>query len=146
EDQPERAAVIGGRIRAIKYANDLLNQTSTHTVLLQTLLLHEFVPYGEARFHPEGPDVELSPDTARHLALLFHELVTNAAKYGSLSNPRGRVLISWKHIDGLVTLEWAEKDGPVVRPPEKHGFGSRIVTQSLKPVGGSITPIFAPDG
>jgi two-component sensor histidine kinase len=146
EDQPERASVASGRIRAVKYANDLLSQTSTHTVLLKTLLLHEFVPYGEGRFHAEGPDIELPPDTARHLALVVHELVTNAAKHGALSNPGGRVLLSWKNMGGLVSLEWREEGGPVVSPLKKHGFGSRIVTQSLKSVSGSITPDFAPEG
>jgi two-component sensor histidine kinase len=145
-DHPELANLASGRIRAVKYANDLLNQTSTHTLLLKSLLVHEFAPYGEGRFHAEGPDVELVPDTARHLALVFHELVTNAAKHGALSKPSGRVLLSWKNTDGTVTLEWREEGGPVVRPPEKHGFGSRIVTQSLKSVSGSITPTFAPGG
>jgi two-component sensor histidine kinase len=120
EDEPERASIISGRIRAVKYANDLLNQTPAHTVLLKTLLLHEFVPYGEARFHAEGPEVELPPDTARHLALVFHELVTNAAKHGALSNPAGRVLLSWKKADRAVRLEWRVEGGPVVRPPSGH--------------------------
>ena len=146
EDEPELANIISGRIRTVKYANDLLNHTTTHTVLLKTLLLHEFLPYGEARFHAEGVEVELSPDAARHLALVFHELVTNAAKYGALSKPDGRVLISWKELDGVIKLEWREEGGPLVTPPEKHGFGSRIVTQSLRSVSGSITPTFAPEG
>jgi two-component sensor histidine kinase/branched-subunit amino acid transport protein len=146
EDQPERAAVISGRIRAIKYANDLLTQAPTHTVLLKSLLLHEFVPYDDARFRTDGPDIELPPDTARHLALVFHELVTNAAKYGALSKSGGRVLISWKHLDGVVSLEWSEEGGAVVSPPRKSGFGSKIVTQSLKALSGSITPTFAPGG
>jgi two-component sensor histidine kinase len=130
----------------VKFANDLLNHTSTHTVLLKTLLLHEFLPYGEARFHTEGPEVELPPDTARHLALVFHELVTNAAKHGALSQSGGRVLISWKKTEGTVRLEWREEGGPAVGPPKVHGFGSRIVTQSLKSLSGSITPTFAPGG
>ncbi len=146
EDEPERASVISGRIRAVKFANDLLNQASAHTVFLKTLLLHEFVPYGEAHFHAEGPEVELPPDTARHLALVFHELVTNAAKHGALSKPGGRVLISWKKVEGVVRLEWKEEGGPVVSPPKAHGFGSRIVTQSLKSVSGSIIRTFAPEG
>jgi two-component sensor histidine kinase len=146
EDQPERANIISGRIRAVKFANDLLSQTDTHTILLKTLLLHEFFPYGEARFQAQGADVELAPDNARHLALVFHELVTNAAKYGALSNPRGRVLISWKKTDAEVSLEWREEGGPPVVPPVVHGFGSRIVTQSLRSVSGSIVPTFAPEG
>ena len=77
---------------------------------------------------------------------MFHELVTNAAKYGALSKSAGRVLIAWNNEDGLVRLEWREEGGPVVNPPKKHGFGSRIVTQSLKSVSGSICPLFAPEG
>jgi two-component sensor histidine kinase len=146
EDQPERANIASGRIRAVKYANDLVNETSTHTVLLKTLLLHEFTPYEESRLHAEGPDVELSSDVARHLVLVFHELVTNAVKYGALSKLGGRVLISWKAVDGVVRLEWREEGGPLVKPPQKHGFGSRLVTQSLKSISGSITPTFAPRG
>jgi two-component sensor histidine kinase len=145
EDQPERANVASGRIRAVKYANDLLTQTSV-ALPIQTLLLQEFSAYGEARFHANGADVQLSPDTARHLALAFHELVTNAAKYGALSNPDGRVLISWQKVDGVVRLEWTEDGGPVVSPPTKYGFGSKIVAQSLKSLSGSITPTFAPEG
>lgn len=146
EDDPDRANIISGRIRAVKSANDLLNHTTTHTVLLKTLLMHEFLPYGEAHFHAEGPDIELSADTARHLALVFHELVTNAAKYGALSKSGGRVLVAWNNEDGVVRLEWREEGGPVVSPPKKHGFGSMIVTQSLKSISGSIGPTFAPEG
>jgi two-component sensor histidine kinase len=146
EDDRDRANLISGRIRAVKFANDLLNHTATHTVLLKTLLLHEFLPYGEAHFDADGPDIELSADTARHLALVFHELVTNAVKYGALSQPGGRVLIAWKNEDGVVRLEWREAGGPLVTSPKKRGFGSRIVTQSLKSVSGSIAPTFAPEG
>ncbi len=146
EDDPDRANIISGRIRAVKFANELLDHTATHTVLLKTLLLHEFTPYGEAHLHAEGSDIELSADTARHLALVFHELVTNAAKYGALSNSVGRVLIAWNNEDRIVRLEWREEGGPVVSPPKKPGFGSRIVTQSLKSVSGSIAPTFAPEG
>jgi two-component sensor histidine kinase len=56
------------------------------------------------------------------------------------------VLISWKHLDGVVSLEWSEEGGAVVSPPRKYGFGSKIVTQSLKALSGSITPTFAPGG
>ncbi len=146
EDDPDRANIICGRIRSVKFANDLLNNTATHTALLKTLLLREFTPYGEALYHTEGPEIELSADAARHLALVFHELVTNAAKHGALSKPGGHVLIAWNLEDGLVRLEWREEGGPLVSPPNKQGFGSRIVTESLKSVSGSIAPTFSPEG
>ncbi|MFL6799806.1 MAG: sensor histidine kinase [Xanthobacteraceae bacterium] len=146
EDQPERASIASGRIRAVKYANDLLTEAVSHAVLLKSLLLHEFVPYGEERFHAHGPDVELAPDAARHLALVFHELVTNAAKHGGLATPQGRVRVSWEIAEGEVKLDWREEGGPVVSAPKGHGFGSRVVTQSLRSMSGSIVPTFAPEG
>jgi two-component sensor histidine kinase len=98
------------------------------------------VAHDETRFHTDGPDTE------RHLALVFHEVVTNASKYGALSKPDGRVLISWKEVEGVIRLEWRQEGGPLVTPPERQGFGSRSITESHKTVSGSITPIFAPEG
>ncbi len=108
--------------------------------------MHEFVAYGEKRFVAEGPDFALSPETARHLALVVHELVTNAVKHGSLATPAGRVLLCWELVEGVVRLEWREEGGPVVSPPKKRGFGSRVVVQSLKALSGSIDPTFTPEG
>ncbi len=146
EDEPERANILSGRIRAVKFANDLLNHNASQTVLLKTLLLHEFIPYGDTRFHVEGSDIELSADAGRRLALVFHELVTNAAKYGALSAPGGRVLIAWTNKDGPVKLDWSEEGGPLVQPPMREGFGSRIVGESLKSLSGSFAPTYAPAG
>jgi two-component sensor histidine kinase len=146
EDEPERADLLSGRICALKFTDELLNKTTTHRMLLQSLLLHEFVPYGEGRFRVDGPDVELSPDTARHLALVFHELVTNAVKHGALSRPEGQVLISWRHMDGVIRLEWREEGGPVPNLPKRYGFGSRIIERSVKSVSGLVASTFARDG
>jgi two-component sensor histidine kinase len=147
EDDQNRANILSGRIRAVKFANDALSHSASHTVLLKTILLQEFMPYGEIRFHADGADIELSGDTARHLTLVFHELVTNAAKYGALSRPGGRVLIAWKNEDPThVTLEWREEGGPQVSGSPKQGFGSYIMTKSLQSLSGSIAPVFAPDG
>jgi two-component sensor histidine kinase len=147
EDEPERADLLSGRIRALKFADDLLNKTTTDRTLLRTLLLHEFAPYGgEGCFRAAGPDVELSPDTARHLALVFHELVTNAVKHGALSRPEGRVLISWSHMEGVIRLEWREEGGPVLTLPKRYGFGSRTIERSVKSVSGLIASTFARDG
>jgi two-component sensor histidine kinase len=146
EHDPSSADVISGRIRAVKFANDIINQSSTHTVLFRTLLVHEFVPYGEGRVEIEGPDIELSADTARHLALVFHELVTNAAKYGALSQSSGRVRVTWQVEGPMVNLQWSEEGGPPVTPPSKTGFGSKVVTQSLRALSGTLAPVFDSDG
>jgi two-component sensor histidine kinase len=146
EDDPARANAIVGRLRSVKYTNDLISHSSAHTVFLRTLLQQEFAAFGENRLFAEGLDIELSPDTARNLALVFHELVTNAAKYGALSRPGGSVYLEWQTDESAVSLRWRERGGPLAAPPAQPGFGSKLVRQCLKSLSGEIVNTFAPDG
>lgn len=91
--RPGQAESILGRIRAVKYANDLLFDQPAHSAILDAVLAYEFAPYGSARFIASGPEVALPPDVARRIVLLVHELVTNAGKHGALSTPEGKVEI-----------------------------------------------------
>ena len=81
-----------------------------------------------------GPAFDIEPDKARHLILLFHELATNAAKYGSLSCPNGQVFVDWQgEDDGTNILStWKEHGGPVVSPPNKRGFGNQLIDTCVK--------------
>ena len=90
--------------------------------------------------------VLLPPKLALVLALLFHELATNAAKYGALSVPSSPVLISWTLVEGRLNLEWRELGGPAVKIPRHHGFGSQLLSRALKQFDGSVELIFDPDG
>ena len=132
------ADAIAGRVHAVSSANDLVNQSNTKTVQLKALLALEFGPNAEARLRTAGPDIEVSPDAARNLGLVFHELVINAMKHGALSAPNGRVVVQWRAEGGTVHLGWKEENGPPVAPPQRQGFGTVIVTQSLKSLGGDI--------
>jgi hypothetical protein len=90
---------------------------------------------GQARI--EGPHVTVAPDVAQAIAVTFHELATNAAKYGALSVPKGSVQVEWsREEDGRVVLRWTEANGPAVKPPTYQGFGTRvmesIITGQLK--------------
>ena len=136
-DDPERANSIFGRIRSIQYANELLTSAKPHSISLKSLLLREFVAYGEDRLEASGPEIYIEPDAARNLILIVHELVTNAAKYGSLSCTSGRVWIDWRRNGEVVTLRWQEKGGPKVDPPGKHGFGSELIVQCVKALYGT---------
>jgi two-component system, chemotaxis family, CheB/CheR fusion protein len=69
-----------------------------------------------------GPEFEIDPEDARHAILLFHELATNAAKYGSLSHPRGRVFVNWEWNETACTLTWRGVGGPTIAPPTSMGF------------------------
>jgi two-component sensor histidine kinase len=86
------------------------------------------------------------PDAARKLGLVFHELVINAMKHGALSNPTGRVNAKWRADGDKVRLQWKETGGPPVAPPQREGFGTVIVSQSLRSLSGDIAFAFDPDG
>ena len=100
-----------------------------------------------------GPTVLLPAQNVSTLALTFHELTTNAAKYGALSVPEGRVEVTW-HLEAdttkevrLLAIVWRESGGPLVKAPERRGFGLRLLERGLASGSGSNTRIdFAPDG
>jgi two-component sensor histidine kinase len=140
------ADAIAGRVRAVSSANDLVNQSDEKMVPLPALLSLEFAPNPEARLQTSGPTVEVSSDAARKLGLVFHELVTNAMKHGALANPDGRVVVDWQAEGPMVHLTWREQNGPTVAPPQRQGFGTLIVTESLKSLSGGTTFAFDPDG
>jgi two-component sensor histidine kinase len=76
----------------------------------------------------DGPRLVLEPMTAQAIAVTVHELATNAAKYGALSVPEGRIQVEWSHEPaGRLVLSWTEKDGPPVNPPTRTGFGTRAM-------------------
>ena len=76
----------------------------------------------------DGPNVVLEPNTAQTIAMTLHELATNAAKYGALSVPEGRVQVEWSRTeDGGLVLRWAENGGPPVKPPTRRGFGTQVI-------------------
>ncbi|HET7851107.1 MAG TPA: PAS domain S-box protein [Pseudolabrys sp.] len=151
---------VRGRLDALARAHELVlpnvsdaglpaRQSSTLDVLLQTVLC----PYTDAagRGHDcivaDGPAVKISPGAAGSLALVLHELATNAVKYGALSVPQGRVHAHWSIENGELSLTWTERDGPPVKgPPAEEGFGSRLTGRSASQLGGRLTRDWTPDG
>lgn len=81
----------------------------------------------------------LKPETAQTIAVTLHELATNAAKYGALSVPAGKVRIEWSHApDGRVVLHWTEADGPPASPPARRGFGTRVMESMIRQMNGDM--------
>ncbi len=109
---------------------------------------HEASPGLRVRTH--GPQVRLEPKAAVTLALVLHELATNAVKYGALSTGDGWVRLDWTATPasgGLdLQLTWAEHGGPEVTPPQRKGFGTRLIARSLAAEQGSAQLIYAPEG
>jgi two-component sensor histidine kinase len=140
------ADAIAGRVRAVSSANDLVNRSVSKTVKLADLLALEFAPNAETRLRMAGPDIAVSSDAARKLGLVFHELTANAMKHGALATPAGRVVVAWRAENGKVHMTWTEEGGPPVTPPQRQGFGTVILTQSVKSLSGDISLAFNPDG
>ena len=135
------------RIHALASAHDLLTRRSWEGADLGEILAETLQPYA-AQVSLEGPPLPLSPNGAVAMAMIFHELATNASKYGALSRETGRVTIDWR-IEGRtrVVVRWEERGGPTVSPPERRGFGSRLVAASLKgELAGSAVFDYAPEG
>lgn len=128
-------AVLDGRIQSLARAHDQLTQDHWEPASLKQLIAVELEAYNDttaSRALFEGVDVLLKPDALTTLALVVHELSTNSAKYGALSEPGGSVTISLdQKQDGSVCLSWRERGGPPVQAPQRHGFGTSIIENSI---------------
>jgi two-component sensor histidine kinase len=143
--EPELANSILGRLKSVRYSNELLTGKS-QSISVRDLLQQEFAAYGTNRLHMRGSEFDIKPDSARHLILLFHELATNAAKYGSLSCSDGQVFVDWQGDRNNILLKWKEHGGPVVSPPNKRGFGNQLIDTCIKSLSGVRQEAFALDG
>lgn len=119
---------------------------SFHGILRE--ILSPYPATVEGRVTIEGPEVKVDDRGATPLALLVHELATNAMKYGALSSPQGRVQIITAVKDGMLTLRWQERGGPpVTGRPERQGFGTRLSEISIvQQLGGTIDRWWQADG
>ena len=137
------------RLLALSSAHNLLTEQNWEGAPLRRVVRRAVAPLaGEhERFDIEGEDIWVAPRAALALSLALHELSTNAAKYGALSNEHGRVSVRWCTRDDILRLEWKERGGPPVTEPKQRGFGSRLVERGLTADrGGTATMHFEPDG
>jgi PAS domain S-box-containing protein len=146
---PDFMRLFEARLIALSDTHNLLTANGWERARLRDLVQQEFRPFAEDQLRMEGPDVTLEAEQALSMGLILHELVTNAAKYGALSNPGeagGRVDIRWTDVDedDLVTLDWIEHGGPVAAAPTRSGFGSRLIDTSVRStLRGSATMDYA---
>ena len=132
--------VISGRIRAMSNVHSLFVETRWIGAELSAIATQELAPYldeHDVRVRMEGPETLLKPDVAQAVAVILHELATNASKYGALSDAKGQIKLTWSHAeDGQLTLRWTELGGPTVTVPERQGFGSRLIERTISQLGG----------
>lgn len=130
---PEFARAVEGRIRAMARAHTLLSQSRWEGADLSRLVDEELEPYRAGdRVQIDGPSVAIRSTVAQNFALAIHELATNAAKYGALSAPAGRLRVSWTFDNGALVLQWVENGGPSVGKPARKGFGSKVIEASIR--------------
>ncbi len=131
ETVEEFANGLDGRIRALSATHDLLTQSEWGTTPIRSVVEVEVAPYArddDSEVDFGGPDVELAPNDALSLGLALHELSTNAAKYGALSESGGKVRVHWTNVsDTLAKVEWVESGGPPVAAPDRRGFGMELI-------------------
>jgi len=140
------------RLLALSRAHDVLTDESWQGANLDEIVAQAIAPYRDGqlvRFQVHGPQVRLSAKQALSITMALHELATNAAKYGALSNDKGQVAIDWEAQAGgeWLRMQWRETGGPPVAPPRHRGFGTRLIERGLaEELGGATTIEFRPAG
>ncbi|MGH6777444.1 MAG: sensor histidine kinase, partial [Bradyrhizobium sp.] len=146
EKEPQIWARIDHRMRALSATDDLIGQVDSLGCDIKDLLLSELEPYGHVRFNLNGGTLALPAQLAVSLALIFHELATNAAKYGAFSSPRGFLQVSWTRSEDRLNVTWDEAEGPVVENVGPAGFGAKLLKSALLPFDGKTEIAFLRSG
>ncbi len=128
---------FGSRLQALAASHDLLVRESWHGAALDELVRSQLgvhIMESDEQVAISGPAVALKPQAAQTLGLALHELAANAARFGALSVPNGRLTVTWDHCQksrGGLALDWRECNGPRVKPRRKRGFGSMVIESNL---------------
>ena len=146
-------AALDSRIHSMASTHELLTSSRWAGVSLRELLRRELAPYASNNNTCfKGPEVVLTAEAAQTTASVLHELTTNAAKYGALSMPEGRVSIRWHRAPngqtaGPLVIAWIETGGPPVEVSSNSGFGSSVITELVPyELGGTARLVFSPEG
>jgi PAS domain S-box-containing protein len=149
----EFVRALDGRIQSMAAAHALLSESRWHGVGISDLVRHQLAPYATAgNAAVSGPDVMLSAAETQALAMVIHELVTNAAKYGALSTPSGSVSLDWDQMPGAdgtprLLMTWHETGGPPVVAPNRSGYGTSLIRDLIPhELGGKVELELAPAG
>jgi PAS domain S-box-containing protein len=148
----EFVSALHGRIQSMAAAHALLSQSRWSDVSLTDLIRHQLAPYTtDANTTIGGPEIMLSSAQTQAVAMVIHELVTNAAKHGALSCSDGKVCVTWDRTDieasAALIVAWRELGGPPISVPVRFGYGSSLIRELIPhELGGTVDLTFLPDG
>jgi two-component sensor histidine kinase len=147
----ELAQKMTNTIQALSTAQNLVTSKGSQDVRsaasLEDMLQAILAPYSHASIDLSGPAIEIGPTAINALALVFHELATNAAKYGSLCSLTGAISVTWEVAADTLSIIWTETGGPAIAaPPTSSGFGTLLASKSMAALRGSISPTWSPEG
>jgi PAS domain S-box-containing protein len=142
---------LDSRIKSLARTHELLSQSRWTGVALAEIAQRELAPYAAENVETGGPSVTLKAEAAQVMAMVLHELATNAAKYGAFSDRNGRVALRWQWLrngsSGRLAIEWQEIGGPQVLPPRQRGYGAAVIGEIIPfELNGTTDLAFAPDG
>jgi two-component sensor histidine kinase len=150
----EFAEAFDARLLALARTQELLTQGTAISVRLEDTLRQELKAHGAdhgSRVLLSGPELRLSPKVAQALGMAFHELATNASKYGALRRDGAQLKVSWRIVsadrDEDLVIVWRESGVPIQTPPTRSGFGAETIERSLPyMLGGTSQVVYHPDG
>lgn len=139
------------RVQSLAANQDLLVRSQWNGVALEELVRSQLAHFGDLvgkRIFIEGPALVVAAAASQNLAMIAHELATNASKYGALSNDKGRIVIGWSlEPGGRFAMSWREEDGPAVRRPAHRGFGTMVIDNAARAgLGAEVNLSFEPSG
>ena len=150
DNKDQLAESLTGRLQALAEAHALVRRSFSENGDGQHISLGEIIARILRPYHGdndiEGPDVRIGEHATNNIALVFHELATNAAKHGALSHDDGTVRVRWTLDNDVVVVDWEERGGPAVAQPAKKGFGSTLVRSTLTSLGAEIVHHWDADG
>ncbi len=147
-DPARFAASFNGRLQALSKAHSMLSDATWKGADVRELV-HDQMSLGaidERRITVSGPPVSLEPQQALHVALMLHELTTNANKYGALANSDGIISIGWNVRDDRLNMSWIERGSLPIATPEHRGFGTTLIEQTARADGGDAVVKYGETG
>lgn len=149
-DYPQFLERFSHRVQALATNQDLLIESNWRGVYVDDLVGAQLAHFSDligTRILFSGPKLQISPAAAQYIGMALHELSTNAGKYGSLSHDGGRVDVNWSVDDDDFAISWIERDGPVLKEPQRKGFGSKVITTVIEAsLYGKVDLRFEPAG